>query len=477
MLLTSSQRDALPRPRYRSVPPAVESDGLRAIDLAAHAGLELDPWQQAVIIDALSFGPDGRWAANEVGVIVPRQNGKGAVLEAVELYWLFLSDDRTIIHTAHRFDTCKDHFKRVRGLIENTPALSKRVRTIRVANGDESIELKDGTVLAFKARSKGGVRGLSPDKIALDEAFYLWDEAVSAILPAMSARPNPQVWYTSSSPIPGNESEVLRRLCRRGRLGDDRLAYTEFSADVDADMDDRQVWHDNNPTLGVRLSVEAVELERRSMTDQAFGQERLGIWREDDGPAGVVDLAKWNQHRLAAADGSWLADPVAFGVEGNASGDQFTVVAAGNTASGRIGFDVARHDHGTDWLLEWAIGVNERQAPKAWVFDPKSSTADLFMAAFRDAGLPVVECGFVDRNLPRATAALFDDIHNGRVEHLGHPALDAAVAGATWRFVGESRLWDRKAGAAIGPLVAATLARFGLTDAPAEAPAPFLIRR
>lgn len=47
-----------------------------AIDLAAVAGLELLPWQQLVLRNALGEKHD-RWAAFEVGLVVPRQNGKG----------------------------------------------------------------------------------------------------------------------------------------------------------------------------------------------------------------------------------------------------------------------------------------------------------------------------------------------------------------------------------------------------------------
>jgi len=469
----SLQPAALIRPRFRSAPPAGSTDADRCIDLAAVAGLDLYPWQQDVIRAALGIDPSGRWAARIAALICPRQNGKGGVLEALELFWLFLCpDDRLIIHTAHRFDTSQDHFLRIRALVENSPTLMRRVRSIRVANGSEGIVTKDGSRLLFKARSKGGIRGLSPDKIVLDEAYYLWDEALSAILPAMAARPNPQVWYTSSSPIPGAESDVLRRLCKRGRAGDPSMAYIEYSCEVGVDLDDEDLWFDANPSLGGGLGIETLRSNRATMTDEAFGAEHLGIWSENEADGGVIDLDAWNTNTIDVADASWLADPVCFGVEGNASGDCFTVVAAVHTGE-RVGLDVVRHDYGTGWLLDWAIGVNERQSPKAWVFDPKSSTADLFMADFIAAGLPVIECGYTDRNLPRATAGLFDDITNKRIEHLNHPALDAAVAGARWRFVGESRLWDRKAGVAIAPLVAATLARFGLLEQPEPAPVPF----
>ena len=70
----------------------------------------------------------GRWAAFEVGLIVPRQNGKGSILEALELAALFLADPDAppplILHSAHEFKTSAEHFRRVRDLIEATPLLA-----------------------------------------------------------------------------------------------------------------------------------------------------------------------------------------------------------------------------------------------------------------------------------------------------------------------------------------------------------------
>ena len=76
-----------PRPQRPAarVEPDADSPGALAAELAATAGLLLDPWQQLVLLDALALRPDGRWAAREVGLICPRQQGKGSVLEALEL--------------------------------------------------------------------------------------------------------------------------------------------------------------------------------------------------------------------------------------------------------------------------------------------------------------------------------------------------------------------------------------------------------
>src|SRR6185437_5906810 len=77
-------------PRIHHVPPFVSTLGREAIELAAVAGLNLDPWQQLVLLDSLGQRPDGRWAAFEVGLVVARQNGKDSILEAMEIAGLFL---------------------------------------------------------------------------------------------------------------------------------------------------------------------------------------------------------------------------------------------------------------------------------------------------------------------------------------------------------------------------------------------------
>jgi phage terminase large subunit-like protein len=201
-------------PRFRYVPTFASSLGQDAIDLAEFAGLSLDGWQRDVLIGAM--GRNRRWSAMEVALIVPRQNGKGAILEARQLAGLYLIDsDELQTHTAHRFDTCLDHFRRIRGLIEGNDTLLAKVRSIRDSNGKESIELKDGSRLAFKARSKGSGRGFSGDAVYFDEAFWLQD--LGSLVPSLSARVDPQIWYTSSAPLPRSESDRLREIIRRGR--------------------------------------------------------------------------------------------------------------------------------------------------------------------------------------------------------------------------------------------------------------------
>ena len=112
------------RPRIFCRPPGgVGSSGPEVIELAARAGLILDPWQQFLLLEGLAEAAGGNWLAFEVAELLSRQNGKGGVLEAVALGGLFLFGDRLIGWNAHEFKTCREGFLRVRALIDNTDEL------------------------------------------------------------------------------------------------------------------------------------------------------------------------------------------------------------------------------------------------------------------------------------------------------------------------------------------------------------------
>ena len=72
-------------PRVCSLPPFdSDASGRNAAKLAEVAGLSLDPWQRLVLEYGLRRR-GSKWASFETALIVARQNGKGAVLEALEL--------------------------------------------------------------------------------------------------------------------------------------------------------------------------------------------------------------------------------------------------------------------------------------------------------------------------------------------------------------------------------------------------------
>src|SRR5687768_1444561 len=81
-----------PPPRLLKLPPgAVTSAADEAIDFAERAlGITLDDWQRWVVELALAERADGTWAAFEVGVVCPRQNGKNFILEVIQIACIYL---------------------------------------------------------------------------------------------------------------------------------------------------------------------------------------------------------------------------------------------------------------------------------------------------------------------------------------------------------------------------------------------------
>lgn len=460
-------------PRVRKVPAYATSAGAEAVDLAASAGLLLDDWQADTLTDALGERPDGTWSAFEVGLIVPRQNGKGAVIEARELAGLFLFGERLILHSAHEFKTAQEAFRRLLGLVEGTDDLRRRVSRIRTSHGEEGIELFGGQRLRFVARSTGSGRGFTGDCVILDEAYALTAEEMAALLPTMSARPNPQLWYTSTPPK--DPAAMLTSLRSRGASADEgRLAYFEYGAEgpVDAiDLDDRRLWADTNPALGIRISEEFVANERDALKAAVaeFARERLGVWPPSvDGEWQVITEAAWS----ARADPeSTLVDPVALAVDVTPDRSWAVIGAAGAREDGSLGVEVIDHRRGTGWVGTRMKTLTERWKPCAVVVDaggPAGSLlADLEKALRR--GMEVTKPSA--REAGQACGALWDGLcgDTPTVWHLDQAPLNTAVAGARKRPLGDAWAWDRRSVSVdISPLVAVTLAAWGYATRPPE---------
>lgn len=463
-------------PRIASIPEYVSSAGQEAVELAAAAGLVLDPWQQYCLQHGLGERGDGKWAAFECGVVVSRQNGKDSLFEARELAGLFLFGEQLILHSAHEFKTAQEHFRRVLFLIENTDAFRKRVRRVRTSHGEEGIELVTGQRLRFVARSTGSGRGFSGDCVILNEAFNLPDTSVDALMPTMSARPNPQLWYGSS---PGDKDiapcEQLARVRRRGIKGDDpSLFYAEWSIDAHTlecgdgctlhdDPGAEESWAKANPALGIRISLEHVAREYASMGTKGFLRERLGVgnWPTDAADQWlVIPEARW---RAVADEHSEAQGTVAFAIHVSPDRSWAAIATAGRRADGLLHVEVVDYRPGTKWVPERAQTLVDRWEPCALVVDAGSPAGSL-IADLEALGLEVTKPTFreVGHAFGQFVDAVMPEEGEPTLRYMPHPALDAAVAGAVTRPLGEAKAWDSKATSVdICSLVAVTSAAWG----------------
>ena len=456
-------------PRVMLAPDYSTSAGSEAIELAAMAGLELDPWQQLVLEASLGEGGDGCWAAAEVGLCVPRQNGKNSVLEARELAGLYLLGEHLLIHSAHQFKTAKEHFLRILSLIEQTPDLDRRVQRVTRTHGEEGIELVGGQRLLFFARNKSSGRGFAQaDFIAFDESMFLPETTMGALLPAQSSSRNRQRWYVGSAvdQLVHTDGVVFARIRQHGHEGTHpRLVWCEWAAAADspADVDDNMfasedVWAEANPGLGIRVSMEAVQDELRALDRRTFAVERLGVgdWPDvnEDGHA-IISQEAWDA--IQVPEDSEIVGPVCFAVD--VSPERTAAIAVcGRNEDGQFQVEIPRHDPGTGWVVEWLNKRDQSHTPTLIVIDGFGPASSL-LPGLVDAGVKVTTLNAADHS--QACGMFVDAVQQQTVRHLGSMELRNAVKGAKARPLTDSWAFSRKnSGVDISPLVAATFAHW-----------------
>lgn len=453
------------RPRVRSVPERLDTAGPEAVALARSAGLDLDLWQADAVGDILAEGPDQRWAARRTYVTVPRQNGKGALIEAIELYGLFILHE-TILHSAHLFDTAREAFLRIRTLIDQTPDLVKRVKRINEAHGKEGIELLtrpavfagDGTRLSrggpggrlhFHARSKGGGRGKSPQRVILDEGFALTREQMAALLPALSAQDDPQVNVFTTPPPFGEPCEVLMHAraqvlaaLKAGRLAE--VCWLEWGLERGADITLPENWAIANPAFGIRITERTCRDELDALEPEEFGVERCGIWPlMGDAQWAVIPEQEWNEAADKAERGE--ARPV-FGVDMSPDRTWAAIVACWKRPDGLKQIHVVDLREGVGWVMGRFRELDQHR-PAAWVVShtsPASSLVPDMNEHLKGSDELLIDSGraVVRMNAPEAIAGsgmLYDGIAGKltdgepsprNVRHSGQDQLAAAVAAA-----------------------------------------------
>jgi hypothetical protein len=456
-------------PRLRVAPSYKQTAGTDAGLLGNAYGLKPDPWQQSTLDDWLAETKQGKLLSGVGALMVPRQNGKNAVLEVVELFKMTILG-RHILHTAHEVKTARKAFTRLRSFFENEreyPDLARMLKTVRSTNGQEAIILhaadcetmapgcscKGGGSVEFVARSRGSARGFTVDDLVCDEVQELTDEQLEALLPTISAAPsgNPQQLYTGTPPGPTASGEVIMRVREQALAGKSkRIAWTEFSIPDDADPDDAVAhWRDNavqvNPALGIRLSIQTIEDELAGMSPEGFCRERLGRWDRAAGVQQAIPKAKW-----AATAVSRAPDGVrSFGVAFSADGSKQTIAGAVK-ASGVIHVEViaaqsGNTDAGIKSLADW---LAERWHTTAQIAISGRAGGSVLYRALRDRGVPekVIWTASTGEYL-ESCSLLMDAVQSGNVTHPAaddpqHDVLEQSVAVCVKRQRGGAWGWE-----------------------------------
>lgn len=477
---------AVVEPRIAWSPPSSDTElGDKAIAFCDEHEIGLDEWQKLILRRSLERNTEGKWPL-EVGVNVPRQNGKGELVLARLLVGVFILEQPLQIYSAHEFATASEHFQRLEWLLEEKDSLSAELARnrrgeplIKHSHGEEGLEFTGRRRIRFRTRTKGGGRGFTCNTLIGDEAMIFSESQHGALFPTLSAVPDAQIWYLGSA-VDQEQHEhgvVFARVRKRGREGNDpQLSYFEWSVD-DEDKGpesvresvatDPNVWAQANPALGVRIDPSFVSNEQRSMSLRSFAVERLGIgdWpRTDHVVHNPLDYEAW----MALADQDLTAMTPQVVVFDVSPERKAAVVIAGTRKDGLAQGELQESKGGTAWVAPEVARIAKKHKIPV-ICDARGPGASL-VPELRDLGIEVQEdttkplksCELKQLNSTehaQACGHILDAVERQTFRHLDDPQLNGPVLEAVTRPLGDAWAWSRKDSTTnIAPLVAFTLA-------------------
>lgn len=469
-------------PRVAHYPKYVTSAGGEVIDLMSDLGRPLDGWQAWIIERGLGQTKDEYgdlvMAADTCGCWVPRQNGKGDIIMALEVGWLFLFGIPLIGHSAHLYSTAAEGFQRIKNLIEDNEAiLGSAIHKVWSANGKQGIELTrkyNRARLLFMAREGGQGLGFSFPRLVLDEAQALNGDLMQTVLPTMSAQADPQAWFFGTPPRDDKAWIYTIKEAGEGRAPrmcwfDYGIEYidpntSEFREVVGSEKTNRRT----NPSMGVRrpnktgVRGQAADNELRTLgMTMRFAQERNGMWLPRARTAGdhAIDPKIWGPLAAPPEVPGDLA--IAFHI--NPRRTHGTIVWAGKLGGlWRVG--IADHKPGVDWIIPRLRDLKLRYGPVAFAVDARGEGT---VKELKDIGIEEPKDPERPRRgdliLPKmddvatAFSLLVDAANAGTIRHHNEPPLNAAVS-VPARPLGGGATFDHKVGTEVGPSCGAGLA-------------------
>ena len=399
----------------------------------------------------------GKWVRKTNLLLIARQNGKTHLARIRILAGLYLFGEMSIVAMSSNRGMALDTFRKVCELVESTPQLRTQLKQIRVANGQESLELLNGARYEIVAATRDGSRGKTADLLFIDELREIDEAAWTAARPITRARPNSQIFMCSNA---GDAfSTVLNDLRSRALSYPPKsLGFWEYSAEEFASIHDKDAWYQANPALGYLVDEETIAEAIATSSVEATRTETLCSWIsalkspfphrafED---LGVQDL-KLEPGRLTV-----------FAIDISVSKRNASLVAAQIMEDGKIGVGVMAQFSSEVAIdeLKMAVEVHDwalKYRPRTILFD--KYTCMSVAERLQQSGHATKDMS--GQVFYQACSDLLDSIVNQRIVHSGQASLVDSInncaakeTDAGWRIVRRKSAGDVSAAIALAMCV------------------------
>lgn len=446
-------------PRWASARnPALNTDGGKLAQVANLLGFDLFDWQKLVADVGLEMDETGLYKYRTVAAQVGRQNGKSKLIET-RIAFELLQPKRHVAYTAQDRNMAKNKWEEHLLSFQMSPKFSKRIARVSRVNGSEKIYMRNGSTYGIVTPNDKGARGLSLNLMVIDEALTHPLSLIANLQPTLATKRNGQLWILSNAGRPG-ESELLEHYREIGHreIADpqNRLAWFEWCPSNDEfDYLDEEIWYQAIPSLheDKGVLIDAVREAAATNSAEIFTKEWLNVWPSRDAVQ-VINTEQWDA--LARTDIT-IGNNVVFGVDISRERDRASIGASALVRD-FTPVELIECKEGTTWVLQRLIDLCRKYNAKV-VIDTGSPAASL-IAELEKNNIGVMAIHL--RDYARACGSFFDAVQAKTICHLDDPNLRTAIQGSTKRPLGDSWAWNRQSTTNITPLVAVTLARYGV---------------
>ena len=136
------------------------------------------------------------------------------------------------------------------------------------------------------------------------------------------------------------------------------VAYFEWSAPDDADIEDPATWRAAMPALGILIDEDTIRADLAAMDPAEFGRAYLNRWNPGGTP--VFALADWVR---CLDPGSAIVGAPAFGVDVAPDRSHSSISVAGARPDGRVHLELVERRPGTEWMSAAVAELLERYTP------------------------------------------------------------------------------------------------------------------
>lgn len=450
-------------PRHISPTPD-DTPVTAALRGAKETGLALLPQGEMVARVLEATDEFGEFLYPEVVIQIPRRATKTTTISNVLLGRCFEIPGYKVVQTGQDGARARQAFNNMASALEYAyPDEATRPFRYYRANGTERLVWDNGSVWWVVPPQARAFRGASANVIWADEAGE-YDAAITAqliegALPLLDTVKNSQVIISGTSPV--TREGLLWDYLVTGRKGTEGIGIVDFSMSPTDDPTDEAVWYRVHPGLASGLTPIKVMRKRfATMKLVSFQREYLCC---DPVAANIaaIDPEDWEATAVnempPVPTGNFT---VAYDI--HPDGQSAALALAYYTEDGIPHIQMLDYRAGFSWLPSAIAKLLKEHRGLEIVFDSIGHNLAVFQTVQRMRNVPTSGLRSITmKDSSAGVSLLTSSIADRALVHTPDRDLDAAVEGASFRYVNDSRLFGRRGSLEdVSPLVASANALY-----------------